>query len=89
MQGERGIGYRRHQRQRAKARAIRYLSRLRATRPELISERVVGRFAVDRVPCSCFLCGNPRKFTGEVTRQELLAQPSHDFACVSRRMVLR
>jgi len=21
-------------------------------------------------PCSCFMCGNPRKFTGELTMQE-------------------
>lgn len=24
-----------------------------------------------RVPCSCQMCGNPRKYFGELTRQEL------------------
>jgi len=31
-------------------------------------------FIKTRVPCSCYMCGNPRKKFGEVTRQEILAE---------------
>jgi hypothetical protein len=69
----RGLAYRRHQWQRARGRALRYLRRLWPAKPEWLTARLVARYAVDRVPCSCSLCGNPRRFTGEATRQELRA----------------
>ncbi len=69
----RGLAYRRHHWRRAKGRALRYLSWLWLSHPGWITATKVARYAVDRVPCSCFMCGNPRRFTGEVTRQELRA----------------
>jgi hypothetical protein len=32
----------------------------------------LGRYANTPKPCSCWMCGNPRKF-GQLTRQELRA----------------
>jgi hypothetical protein len=69
----RGLAYRRDQWRRAKARAIRYLSWLWPDRIEWLAPRTVAHYAVDRVRCSCSRCGNPRRYTGEVTRQELRA----------------
>jgi hypothetical protein len=67
----RGLAFRRHQRFRARRRALRYLRW--SSEPPWITARAVARWAVDRVPCSCWMCGNPRRYTGEVTRQELRA----------------
>jgi len=33
-------------------------------------ERRVGKLAQARTPCSCFMCGNPRKFEGRPTLRE-------------------
>lgn len=67
----RGRAYRRDQWVRAKGRALRYLRWMFAGDPEWATAEKVVRFAVDRTPCSCRLCGNPRRFIGAVTRQEL------------------
>ena len=32
--------------------------------------RQLGRLASSRTPCSCFMCGNPRRRLGERTLQE-------------------
>jgi hypothetical protein len=32
--------------------------------------RQLGRVARTRQACSCWMCGNPRRFTGELTLQE-------------------
>jgi uncharacterized protein YegJ (DUF2314 family) len=69
----RGLAYRRHQRQRAKDRALRYLRGIISSDPHWITPALVARYAVDRAPCSCWMCGNPRRFYGEVTTQELRA----------------
>ncbi|HEX4606883.1 MAG TPA: hypothetical protein VH092_01635 [Urbifossiella sp.] len=66
----RGLAFRRHQWQRARGRALRYLCWLWESDPRWVTARAVARRAVDRTPCSCWMCGNPRRFTGEVTRQE-------------------
>ncbi len=68
----RGIAYRRLQLDRAKARARRWLRLVNYGR-EWVTARVVGRHAADRVVCSCWMCGNARRHSGEVTRQELMA----------------
>lgn len=31
---------------------------------------IVGKYANTRQPCSCYMCGNPRKYLGEKTIQE-------------------
>lgn len=67
----RGLAYRRHQQHRAKCRSVRYLRSLFATDPDGGTARLVARYAVDRTPCSCWMCGNPRRFHGEITMQEL------------------
>lgn len=69
----RGLSYRRHQMQRAKSRALRYLRWILTPSPEGIPACQVGRYATDRVPCSCRMCGNPRRYYGDVTTQELRA----------------
>jgi hypothetical protein len=33
----------------------------------------VGSYRKVRRPCSCWMCGNPRRYFGERTRQEALA----------------
>lgn len=65
----RGLAFRRHQRARARGRALRYVRWLLG--PAFATARQVARYAADRTPCSCWMCGNPRRYTGEVTPQEL------------------
>jgi hypothetical protein len=67
----RGRAYRLHQMSRARARAVRYLQWRFAGAVWELTARQVTRYASDRKPCSCFLCGNPRRHTGERTRQEV------------------
>lgn len=64
---------RRYVAERAKRRALARLSWLWRRRE--LTPRVVGLYAATRVPCSCPLCGNPRRHFGERTRQERQAQP--------------
>ncbi|MGI9190252.1 MAG: hypothetical protein ACR2F9_08930, partial [Longimicrobiaceae bacterium] len=33
-------------------------------------ERHRGKLAQARTPCSCWMCGNPRRYRGELTLQE-------------------
>jgi hypothetical protein len=35
-----------------------------------IDARYIGRFAHSRQACSCFMCGNPRRYDGEKTLRE-------------------
>lgn len=42
--------------------------------------RVLGKHLACAALCSCAMCGNPRKFTGELTRQELRQQAQADVA---------
>jgi hypothetical protein len=74
----RGLAYRRQQGRRARDRAFRYLRWLCSYNPESITAELVARYAVDRAPCSCSMCGNPRRFFGEVTLQELRASYRRD-----------
>lgn len=41
--------------------------------------RIAQRLLYTRVPCSCFMCGNPRRHFGRRTRQELLAEEEQVF----------
>ena len=36
--------------------------------------RALGKLAHARTPCSCWMCGNPRRFSGELTLQERRAE---------------
>lgn len=67
----RGLAFRRHQVDRARRRALAYLRSIWAGNPGSITAGAVVRHAVDRTPCSCWMCGNPRRHLGEPTRQEL------------------
>jgi hypothetical protein len=80
----RGRAYRRHQWWRAKARAARFVRWLFAGDREWVSAKRIARYAVDRTPCSCPMCGNPRKWVGEVTRQEMLASDSRNDSDIGR-----
>ena len=66
----RGLAFRRHQVLRAKSRALRYLRRTWTLEPRTITAKLIGRRAENRVPCSCYMCGNPRHYRGEITLQE-------------------
>jgi len=68
---DRGRAYRRHQRHRALARATRALRRLGLP----VEPCRAYAFAVDRKPCSCWMCGNPRRYFGEPTVQERRESP--------------
>lgn len=59
---------RRHHIARIKARC-RMRSTLLAV-PARVTARHVGMLAMTRVPCSCWMCGNPRRYLGERTVQE-------------------
>lgn len=37
------------------------------------SDDIQGKWADTATVCSCWMCGNPRKYFGEITRQESLA----------------
>jgi hypothetical protein len=69
----RGLGFRRHQGRRARRRALRHLRWLWSSDPMRITPKAVARLATDRAPCSCSMCGNPRRFWGEITRRERAA----------------
>ena len=71
----RGLGFRRHHTRRARRRALRYLRWLWASHPGRITPKAIARHAVDRTPCSCSMCGNPRRFLGQAARQERRALP--------------
>lgn len=60
---------RRHHEQRLKAKFYR-IQRTRDLDSRVIGSIHAGRFAHHGKPCSCFMCGNPRKFWGELTMQE-------------------
>ena len=36
-------------------------------------QRLLGIYRKTRVPCSCWMCGNPRKY-GQLTRKEIIQQ---------------
>ena len=70
----RGLAFRRHQWQRAKQRAHHYLRWLFAGEHTPPTDKQIIRYANDRKPCSCWMCGNPRRWFGQVTRSELQAE---------------
>lgn len=69
----RGLGFRRHHARRARRRALRYLRWLWASDPARVVPKSIAHHAVDRTPCSCSMCGSPRRFLGEPTRRERIA----------------
>ena len=58
-----------------KARTRRLLLPLRDLPP---TPSWIGFHSRTSTPCSCWMCGNPRKYLGERTRQELLADNAID-----------
>lgn len=58
---------RRHHERRIKARFYRKQSFHRAW---ATNERNAGLFANHGKVCSCYMCGNPRRYWGELTMQE-------------------
>jgi hypothetical protein len=73
----RGKAYRRVQLTRAKLRATRYLRLIFMNDPSSITAKMIGHYSGNRKPCSCHMCGNVRRWTGEVTRQERLSKDVH------------
>jgi hypothetical protein len=66
----RSRSFRRHHEQRIKRRVRRYYGGNAAGNP-----RQVGKIAHSRQLCSCFMCGNPRRFWREPTPQEQRVEP--------------
>lgn len=60
---EKGRAYRRAQIARLKAKRRRYYNGAR-------DERELGRWVWTATVCSCWMCGNPRRFSGEQSMQE-------------------
>jgi hypothetical protein len=58
--------FRRHHEERIKRRVAYYYGRYAAGNPPHI-----GRIAHTRTPCSCWMCGNPRRWLREPTLQEI------------------
>lgn len=61
----RGRAFRRHQRERLKKKRSHYYGGWAGSSP-----RTLGLILTTPTPCSCPMCGNPRKHFGEITRQE-------------------
>lgn len=66
----RGLAIRRRHERRVRRRALRHLLSQGTFMPVPITPRAVGRRAATRAACSCWMCGNPRRFFGELTVQE-------------------
>lgn len=60
-----GRALRRHHMEYIKLRVARYNNCFRK------DSRLIGMRARTPKPCSCVMCGNPRKFFGDKTKQEL------------------
>jgi hypothetical protein len=59
---------RRHHRQRMQQQALRSL--VFSLWGDETRRRCVGKWHDNLKKCSCWMCGNPRKYGGEMTRQE-------------------
>ena len=71
----RGIAFRRWRLGLARRREWRRLRwQLGFAAPNGVADPLVARAAAHPTKCSCWMCGNPRKFTGETTRQEADAE---------------
>ena len=64
---------RRHQRQRIIAKRYKMVAR------GAWYVKSAGHLGKNNTVCSCWMCGNPRKYLGLVTRQELLAKEALGF----------
>ena len=62
---------------RTKAYRRHHIKRLKRVRSHYydgdISEKQLQLLIHTRKPCSCYMCGNPRRHFGEITRQEELS----------------
>lgn len=74
MAEQRTRAWRRAQLQRMKRRA-KLVGRLRAMEPAEHAEYETwfNTMANHLKDCSCWMCGNPRRYTGDITRQEAMA----------------
>jgi len=75
----RSSAYRRFRENQAKLKAKRYLKRISFLGEKSTAEDLtqVGRMASCHCkPCSCYMCGNPRKHFGDVTMREKKSKES-------------
>jgi hypothetical protein len=73
----RGRAIRRHHMAVAKARARRVVVEWDLP----LEPGWIGLLARTPARCSCWMCGNPRRYWRELRRQELLANSDPQFAC--------
>jgi hypothetical protein len=69
----RGTAFRRYQYELRKARHWRKYRRQWELPGSEITDFMLGFHANTPHPCSCYMCGNPRKYFNELTRQEIRA----------------
>jgi len=62
---------RRRQQRKAKRQAVKILKGWHAR----ITPEGIGKIASSKTPCSCAMCGNPRKYFKAKTMQELRHEP--------------
>lgn len=69
---ERNRALKRHHDARIKVKRTQYVNTwTEATRPVRVpTDKEIGRKACTPTNCSCYMCGNPRKYDGELTREE-------------------
>ncbi len=61
---------RRHHHRRLQERAKWIMAVVWGYRAQDVSPRRLGKCVATRTPCSCWMCGNPRRHHAEVTIQE-------------------
>lgn len=79
LEPSRGRAWRRHQRARLKAARKHYWNGWRS------DPSASSRLVKTPTPCSCAMCGNPRKYFGEPTLQEQRADQDHQEASHRRK----
>lgn len=73
----RSLAERRHHSKRIKDK-FRRKERLNSWLNKNPSDKDIGKLAAHSKLCSCWMCGNPRKFTGELTIQERKHMDDYD-----------
>ena len=62
---------RRHHRARIRKRVKWIMREMRGYQADEVSPRSLGRYTTTRTPCSCRMCGNPRRYFGKRKFQEV------------------
>jgi len=69
---------RRHHRARIRKRVKWIMREMWGYQADDMSPRFLGRYTTTRTPCSCRMCGNPRRYFGERTFHEVRHSSNDD-----------